>query len=100
MGFKEVFNKYIQKKKEEKEEFNAMKRELRLKRRLEQSMKTPAQKELEFYQREKEKKRLDELLKKERKERKERLNKLSNPFNKKKLFIERNDLIFRKAKLF
>lgn len=92
MGFKEQFEKFKEKRNKEKEEFADMERRVKLERKLEQKMKTPAQKEHEFYQREKEQEKLQSILKKERKEREEKLKNLSNPFNKKDLFHERNDL--------
>jgi len=93
MILKEAFQKFIDKRRREKEEFKAMEREERLKRRLEQKMKTPAQKEHEFYQREKQKEALNNILKRERKIREEKLKRLSNPYNKPNLFMERNDLL-------
>ena len=93
MGFKEAFEKYREKKKQEKEEFKAMERDLRFKRKLEQKMKSPAQKEYEFYQKEKERDDLKKRLEMERKERAERLKRLSNPFNKVNLLHEKIDLM-------
>jgi len=92
MGFKEAFGRYIQKKKEEKEEFKEMQKRLRLERKLEQKFKTPAQKEYEFYQRERAKESLNKELKRLRKMREEKLKKLSSPLNRKPLFSERLDI--------
>lgn len=92
MGFKEAFAKFREKKKEEKEQLKSMERDVRLKRRLEQKMKSPAQKELEFYQREKAKEQLHSTLKKLKEERAKKMKDLANPFNKKQMFMERNDL--------
>jgi len=89
MGFQEAFAKFREKKKEEKEEFKSMERDIRFKKKLEQKMKSPAQKELEFYNREEAKENLQKLLKQKREKRREKLDRLSNPFNKKCLFSER-----------
>jgi len=93
MGFRESFRKFMEKRKEEKREFHNMEREERLKRRLEHKNKTPAQKELEFYQREDAKENLQKLLKNKRKAREIRLNKLSSPYGKNNTFKERNNLM-------
>lgn len=92
MGFKEAFERYKERKREEKEQLREMETELRLKKRLEQKMKTPAEKEYEFYLREEKKNNLDRLLKQKRKEREKKLQNLSNPFNKHQLFKEKMDL--------
>lgn len=93
MGFKEAFSKFLERKKEEKDMLKDMERELRLKKRLEQKMKTPAQKEYEFYQREEQQNNLDKFLRQKRKEREKKLKKLSSPLNNKPLFKGRLDLI-------
>jgi hypothetical protein len=92
MSFKEAFERFKAKKKEEKQEFKSMERELRFKKKLEQKSKSPAQKESEFYEREDAKERLDKIVKQKRKTRENRLKELSNPFNKQGI-VERNDLI-------
>lgn len=92
MGFSESFSKFMDKRKKEKEEFQGMEREERLKRKLEQKMKSPAQKEHEFYQREKATEQLNELVKREKKERDIKMKELSNPFNKQNIFRERLDI--------
>ena len=76
MGFKEIISSYMEKKKEEKQEFKIMQRDVRLKRKLEEKMKSPAQKEYEFYKRENNRIQLNKELKKARKKRKKRLAKL------------------------
>ena len=93
MTFREAIEKYLEKRREEKEQFKAMEREVRLKRKLEQKMKTPAQKEYEFYMREEKKNNLDKFLKQKRKQREKKLKALSSPFNKHQLFNEKMDLI-------
>lgn len=89
MGFSEQIRKIMDKSKENKEEFKSMEREERFKRKLEQKNKSPAQKEHEFYQREKAKEDLDKLVKQERKQREEKMKALNNPFNKKDTFHEK-----------
>ena len=94
MGLKEVFSNWNEKRKEEKEEFKQMERELKFKKRLEDKQKTPMQKEHEFYEKEKDRERLKELVKSERLERNEKMKKLSDPFNKdNNLFKEHNDIM-------
>lgn len=93
MGIKELISNYMEKKRREKTEFKMMQRDVRLRRKLEDKMKSPAQKEYEFYQREKERIKLNADLKKEREERKKRLAKLSDPYNKLALFRENNDIM-------
>jgi len=88
----DAVKKWNEKKKEQKEEFKAMEREDRFKRKLENKKKSPALKEYEFYQREKEKEKLKQLLLNEREERNERMKKLSDPFNKKNMFSEKMDI--------
>lgn len=78
MGILNFFSKISQRMKEDREEFRLMEREMRLKKRLEEKMKSPMQKELEFYQREKERERLNKMLELERKKRTEKLKKISN----------------------
>jgi hypothetical protein len=92
MGLKEIFSKISEKKKEEKEEYKRMERELRYKKLLEEKQKTPAQKELEFYQKEKDRGLLNERLKLERKIREEKMKNLNNPFNKPSM-MERNSIM-------
>ena len=92
MGFSESFNKFMDKRKKDKEEFQELERQERFKRKLEQKLKSPIQKEHEFYQREKATEQLNELVKREKKERDEKMKELSNPFNKKNMFRERMDI--------
>lgn len=92
MGIKEVFAKWREKKKEEKDEFKKMERDARFKKLLEEKQKSPAQKELEFYQREKEKEKLKQTLNYERTVREEKMKILSNPY-KHNNFSERRDLM-------
>lgn len=87
MGFKEAFKKWSEKKKQEKEEFRRMQRDLRLRKLLEERQKPAAQREYEFYQKEKDKENLTKMLKKERKERAEKMKRLSSPFNKRASII-------------
>lgn len=91
MGIMDFINKISEKKKAEKEEFESMERELHFKKRLEEKMKTPMQKEHEFYQKEKEREQLKRIVESERKIRAEKMKELSNPF--KENIRERNDLI-------
>lgn len=88
----DFFRKINEKRQLEKEEYKAMERELKLQRRLEQKMKSPAQKEYEFYQREKKQEALKKALDFERKRRAEKMKQLSNPFNHKDLINNNNDL--------
>lgn len=94
MGLKEAFQRWSEKRKEEREELKRMERDIRLKKRIEQKMKTPAQKEYEFYQREKQKENLNKVLAIERKQREERMKALSDPFKKNNnAFREGNDIM-------
>jgi len=94
MGLKEFFKNWSEKKKEEREEFKRLERELKFKKILEEKQKSPLQKELEFYEREKQKERLKKLVELERKRRENKLKNLSDPFNKRyNPFREKNDLI-------
>ena len=93
MGFKEIISSYMDKKREEKQEFKIMQRDVRLRRKLENKMKSPAQKEYEFYKRENDRIKLNRELKKAREEKKKRLAKLSDPYNKQPLFSENNDIM-------
>lgn len=94
MGITNFFKKLNEKRQQEREEFKAMERELRLKRRLEQKMKSPAQKEYEFYQREKNQEALKNALEFERKNREIKMKELANPFkNNHNLFPEKNDIL-------
>lgn len=83
MGFKEAFQKWNEKKKEEREEFKRLERNQRFHKRLEEKQKSPAQKELDFYQKEKDRENLREKLEQKRKQRNEKMKNLSDPFNKK-----------------
>lgn len=92
MSFSDSFSKFMEKRKKEKDEFEILERDERLKRKLEQKNKSPAQKEHEFYQREKAIEDLNKLVKLERQQREEKMKQLNNPYNKKSLFKEKNDL--------
>lgn len=89
MGF---FGKWIEKRKEDKEEFKKMEKDLRFKKILEEKQKSPAQREHEFYEKEKQREELKRVVEMERKERAEKMKNLSDPFNKPSI-MDRNDLI-------
>lgn len=91
MTLAEMWQRYKEKKQEEKEELRAMERKIRLEKRLEQKMKTPAQKEYEFYLREDKRRKLDETLKLKRINREAMLKELSSPFGKNKTTIMKED---------
>lgn len=98
MGLREFFSRMSEKRKEEKEEFRRLEREERFKKLLEEKHKTPAQKEHEFYQREKQRENLKKLLIRERKIRQNKLNKLSSPYGHKVSLMKKNDLADRSIK--
>ena len=101
MGLKDFFNKWNEKKKEEREEFRRMERELRFKKLLEEKQKTPMQKEHEFYQKEKKREQLKKLVNFERKQRDEKMKRLSNPFSRNNnSLIERNDIMGNNLRIF
>lgn len=96
MTLGESFAKWREKKKDEKEEFKAMEREERFKKKLEEKHKTPAQKELEFYHREKAREELKRTLEVERKERAEKMKELSNPYKHDNSMMIKNDVVTRR----
>lgn len=94
MGIKEAVSNWLEKKKEQKEEFKRLERDDKFKRMLEDKKKSPMQKEHEMYEKEKERDKLKKIVDFERKTRAERMKKLSDPFSKNNnLFRERNDLM-------
>ena len=92
MGFKEIFERWSEKRKEDKKEFRSMERDQKFKKILENKQKTPMQKEHEFYNREQAREHLKKTVESQRKERKKKMDKLSSPFNNPPV-IDNNDFI-------
>ena len=97
MGFKDIFKDWSEKRKEDKNEFQSMERDLRLRKLLEEKQKTPHQKEFEFYKREKHREQLKKVVEFQRKQRDKKMRKLSSPFNNPPV-NNNNDLIRKNVK--
>lgn len=100
MGILDFFKKLNEKRRERKEEFEHMKREFYFRKKLEDMMKTPAEKEIEFYERERRRENLNKMLQIERKRREEKMKKLnSNLFNNRELIFHNNKNLIKEPKI-